>query len=136
MWFEDGYKPFWGDSLEKQICVNKKEYGEKSSTFASTAEWNEYVKRVEAEKAAAIVARDIQDRVKAEQDKLTANIALRRQQTRDLLLGKNVGSARQAVASAIKQVGDLIPKSGGSINRSPDLYSTTKQHYLNLKSRY
>jgi len=136
LWLEDGHKPFWGNSLEKQICVDKEEYGNKSGIFASTAEWDEYVKRVEAGKAAAIVARDIQDRIKAEQDKLAANIALRKQQAKDLLLGKNVGSARQALASAIKQVGDIIPKSGGSINRSPSLYNTTKQHYLNLKSMY
>lgn len=137
LWSEAGYKPaLWGNSLEKQICVNKEEFGNKVSTFTPTVEWNEYVKRVEAEKAAAIVARDKRDAEQAEQDKLKDDKVLRIQQRKTNLLGANMGIVKQAVASAIKQVGDLIPKSGGSINRYPSLYSTTKQHYLNLKSTY
>uniref|UniRef100_A0A6C0DZG4 Uncharacterized protein n=1 Tax=viral metagenome TaxID=1070528 RepID=A0A6C0DZG4_9ZZZZ len=53
----------------------------------------------------------------------------------DILEGKNDGEV-QTFWNKIKNYGKKIFNFGGSINRSPSLYSTTKQHYLNLKSMY
>ena len=199
-WLENGHTPLWGDSIGKQICVDKDEYNRKSSVFTSKDDWNKYVKKVELQKKTENIAGNIQNAKQEAQDKLKAEILSRGKQIKDnlietnvevrkvgqeaqdkfkgilsrgkqiednlketnvevrkakqeaqdkleeiLLRGKQKGQDKlekknndkiQNFLSNIKNVGKNFLGIGGSINRSPNLYSITKQHYLNLKSTY
>ena len=104
----------------------------------------------EIQKKAENFASDIKNAKQEEQNKLKEILSKGKQETQDkikktkdeiqtkaqeILEEKNDGEV-QTFWNKIKDYGKKIFNFGGSINRSPSLYSTTKQHYLNLKSMY
>jgi len=165
LWLEDGYQSNLGNSIGKQICVNEGEYNIKlAGRSNSVDDWNEYVKDIELQKKTAIRVKELEDNLKEISDKVQKEATIRvkklkdnlketsnkvqkeatiflkenktkaqtaKQKAQDKLEGKNNGKIQIFLSNIKKFLGI-----GGSINHSPSLYNATKQHYLNLKSRY
>jgi hypothetical protein len=89
----------------------------------------------EIQKKAENYASDIKNAKQEAQDKFKKTKDEIQTKAQEILEEKNDGEV-QTFWNKIKDYGKKIFNFGGSINRYPSLYSTTKQHYLNLKSMY
>jgi hypothetical protein len=127
---EDNLKEI-SDKVQKEATIRVKELKDNLKETSN-----------KVQKEATIRVKELKDNLKETSNKVQkeATIFLKenktkaqtaKQKAQDKLEGMNNGKIQTFLSNIKKFIGI-----GGSINHSPSLYNATKQHYLNLKSRY